>query len=364
MPRDITHVILADEAAKLINDKDILNNPDALHMGSIAVDTFFYSLSSKFSQKMHGKYETDTRVVVLDMVRRLKEERDPVNKARQKAFICGYLCHVAADSVFHPLINSVSYLPSKENNFSGSDEDLATARHRYAETWLDLYFLKDKNLSFDNFRPFRKVLTNIELRSHLDYCFANSCYRTLGGKTYNKVYTWRDSDDLQAEFHNSMTRQFFVDKVTQNSTIAEMLNRLDKIMNGRLKPFTSGFYGFCKDIPQQLVSGSFVHPITKRVVYKSIDDLEYDAVMRSVDFIKAVNAYIQSGDKKAFLNAVPNVNLDTGIVTPNVNVNNSLLYVAGRNFASNKGEYKSAVGSKEISLDVPNLMEAFYSKSR
>ena len=53
MTRDITHVILADEAARIVKDKDILNNPDALHMGSIAVDTFFYSLSNAESPMTH-----------------------------------------------------------------------------------------------------------------------------------------------------------------------------------------------------------------------------------------------------------------------------------------------------------------------
>ena len=36
MPRNITHVILADEAADIIKSKDIFDNPEAFHMGCVA----------------------------------------------------------------------------------------------------------------------------------------------------------------------------------------------------------------------------------------------------------------------------------------------------------------------------------------
>jgi len=38
MPRDISHIILADEAAKVFNNQDVLNHPEAFHMGCIADD--------------------------------------------------------------------------------------------------------------------------------------------------------------------------------------------------------------------------------------------------------------------------------------------------------------------------------------
>lgn len=358
MPRDITHVILADEAAKIVKDKDIFNHLNAFHMGSIAVDTFFYSLSSQLSSRLHGGWGDDTRAVVLKMLEATKKEKDAEKAAEQKAFICGYLCHVAADATYHPLINSVAKSEKKDSSLDMSDEDFATACHRYAETWLDLSMLKNKNLSFENFRPFRKILVDIDVRNRVDYFFTDCYQKTFNASSYN----WRDNLDKQALFHNSMTRQFFVDKVTQNPTVAGMMQRLDKILGGKLKPFTSGFYEFSKDVPEQLTAGSFVHPVTGEVIHKSLNDLENDTIKYSVKFMHAVDDYVKSGRKEDFLNAVPNVNLDTGIITPNVRAK-TLSYEDNKKVISVTKGNEKVLSNKNGCIDVSSLARDIY-KSR
>ena len=217
---------------------------------------------------------------------------------------------MAADLTFHPLIYSISGSQLKENNRSESDAELSKACHRYAESWLDLHLMKSKNISFKNFRPFRKIVTNIAMRVRLDDFFTD-CYQDA---LKAKKYTWGDNFDLQAQFHNGMTRQFLVDKITQNQTVAGILRKLDRVLHGKLKLYTSGFYDFDGNIPQRLTAGSFIHPVTGETIKKSITDLEREAVEHSVKFIRAVDDYIKSGDRKAFLEVVPNINLDTGIV--------------------------------------------------
>lgn len=310
MPRNITHIILADEAAEVIKSKDVFDNKEAFHMGCVADDAFLYTASPLLSTRLHGGLGDDTRAVVLEMMDELKKEKNPERAAEQKAFISGYLCHMAADLTFHPLIYSISGSQAKANNLSAADTELSKACHRYAETWLDLHLMKKRNLSFGNFRPFRKIIGSIGMRMRLDDFFTDCFQNSLKAKKH----TWGDNFDLQAQFHNGMTRQMFIDKITQNQTIAGILRKLDKVLHGRLKLYTSGFYDFENDIPQRLTAGSFVHPVTGETVNKSIADLEKDAVDCSVKFIKAADEYMKSGDREAFSRVVPNINMDTGIV--------------------------------------------------
>jgi len=307
MPRDVTHIILADEAAEIINDKDIGDNPEAFHMGCIADDSFLYTMSPKLSSRLHGMFRDDTRAIVLEMADELKKENEPLKKAEKKAFIAGYVCHMAADCTFHPLIYSIS--GSHFNADSKREAEISKACHRYAETWLDLYFLRAKNLTFKNFRPFRKIIRRVAMRVRLDDFFTDCFQSALKAKKY----TWGDNFDLQSQFHNGMTRQIFADKVTQSQTVGKMLRRLDRVLGGRLKLYTSGFYDVNGEIPQLLTKGTFIHPVTGQKVEKSLADLAQEAVQTSVRFIRAVDEYIQAGDREAFLSAVPNINMDTGV---------------------------------------------------
>ena len=351
MPRDITHVILADEAAKIIESKEISNHPEAFHMGCVSDDTFLYTASPKLSGKLHGRYKVDTRAIVLEMMNELKKEKNSERAAEKKAFVCGYLCHMAADTVIHPLIYSISGSQSK-------NEELSKACHRYAETWLDLYLMKKKNLSFKNFRPFRKIITKMAMRVRLDDFFTDCCQKVLKAKKY----TWGDNFDLQAQFHNGMTRQLFVDKITQNQTIGRMLRKLDRVLHGKLKLYISGFYDFNKEIPQRLTADSFIHPVTGKPVNKSIDDLTQDAVACSVEFMRTVDDYLKSNDRGAFLSTVQNFNLDTGTV--NGSPSDFIKTATEEDLVSIIGINKETEKRKKSSVKVFSLIKYLGKKSR
>ena len=354
MPRDITHVILADEAAYIIKSKEISDNSDAFHMGCVADDSFLYSLSPQLSTRLHGGLGDDTRAVILEMMNQLKNEKNPTRAAEKKAFICGYLCHMAADLTFHPLIYSISGSQVKSNNLSMSDVELSKACHRYAETWLDLHLMKNKNLSFKNFRPIHKILGKIGMRIRLDDFFTDCYQNALNAKKY----TWGDNFDLQAQFHNGMTRQFLVDKITQNQAVAGALRKLDRALHGKLKLYTSGFYDVSGDIPQRLTAGSFVHPVTGETMNKSIKDLEQDAVECSVKFIRAADEYICSENAVAFLETVPNVNLDTG--TEDSRLSDIRTRITQNAFASMVGKSKNISNHKNNRFNILNTLKYFY----
>ena len=310
MPRDVTHIILAEEVAnKVINKKEILENLNAFHMGCVALDSFLYTASPMLSTRLHGGLGDDTRAVVFEMIKRQKTEKNPQKAAEQKAFIYGYVCHMATDIAFHPLIYSISGSQLKKNNHKKGNVALSKSCHRYAETWLDLFLMRKKNLTFENFKPFQKIITDFARRIRLDDFFTDCFQYALKAKKY----TWGDNFDLQAQFHNGMTRQLLVDEMTQNKSIAENVHKLDTILQGKLKLYAAGFYDLDADIPQRLTAASFVHPTTGKIINKSINDLEQEAVNNSAAYIRAVDDYIKFGDRKAFDKVIPNINLDTGV---------------------------------------------------
>ena len=80
MPRDLTHVMLAND----IRDRlpaEVRQSVDAcetvFHMGAISHDSFLYGPESDLSTKMHGGYGDDTRGVVLEMLDDIRKEKPP-----------------------------------------------------------------------------------------------------------------------------------------------------------------------------------------------------------------------------------------------------------------------------------------------
>lgn len=306
MPRDLTHVIIADDIIERSADvwaKDIAMQKTAMHMGAITHDSFLYGPSPKLSTKMHGGFGDDTRAPVLAMLDDVRGEKDSELKIKKKAFAFGYLSHMATDTVFHPFVYSLSGSQVPENNTSKEGEDLAKARHRYAETWLDVHFMREKGLTFDNFRPMRKIVHNIGDSRMLADFFC---------KSYQKAYNI--DRDVSSDFRRGMLVQLAVGKVTQNQTIGGILRRIDDYTDGKLKLAVSGFYQNDRQIPELTVSfKSFRHPVTGAVVHKDLKALTEESVACGTKYMRAAESYIKTGDRQAFLRVVPNCNLDTGV---------------------------------------------------
>lgn len=306
MPRDLTHVIIADDILKRSKDswaKGVAEQSTAMHMGAIAHDSFLYGPSPKLSTKMHGGFGDDPRSPALAMLDDVRAEKNPELKAKKKAFAFGYLSHMAVDSVFHPFVYSVSGSQVPENNSSKEGEDLAKARHRYAETWLDVHFLREKGLTFNNFRPMRKIVHNIGDSRMLADFFC---------KNYQKAY--HIDRDVSSDFRRGMLVQLAIGKVTQNQNIGSMLRRLDDYTGGKLKLAVSGFYQNDRQIPELMTSfTSFTHPVTGETVHKNLNDLTEESIVCGTKYMRAAESYIKTGDRSAFMRAVSDRNLDTGV---------------------------------------------------
>lgn len=306
MPRDLTHILFAEDIASHLPtqmQQQAKLHRTAFYMGVISHDSFLYGSDSKLGTKIHGGLGDDTRKIVLTMLNDIRQQKDPVLRAQSKAFVQGYLTHMAVDSVFHPFVYSVAGSQMRSNNPDEEHVKLAKTRHRYVETWLDMHFLKDRNHRLSSFNPLKRISEDSENRDRVSEFFC---------KNYQKAFHIKE--DLTSKYKTGMTVQLFIGRVTKNQTLGKILRRLDDFLDGRLGMAVSGFYQKDREMPEKLKEfDSFKHPVTGQTVSKTLPDLTRDAVRRGTEFILAAEKYIQDGNQQEFLKAVPNINLDTGI---------------------------------------------------
>lgn len=138
MPKEITHWSLAAATAEKLPQGSLFYKPihsffNLFLLGAITPDLPFYYLAGpksaviqKLSSPFHGRDERSLVPVLafLDQHR----DKDPA----ALAFAAGVICHIMADTLFHPL---VYYFAGMKGIHPG-----ATARHRQFETAMDLHF--------------------------------------------------------------------------------------------------------------------------------------------------------------------------------------------------------------------------------
>ncbi len=137
MPKEITHWTLAAALAKKLPRDSLFYQPvqsfsNLFLLGAVTLDIPFYYLAGpktaviqNLSAPFHGG---DARALepVLTFL-----DKNPGKEPAVLAFAAGVICHILADTMFHPL---VFYFAGMDGVHSG-----ATARHRQFETAMDLH---------------------------------------------------------------------------------------------------------------------------------------------------------------------------------------------------------------------------------
>lgn len=135
MPKENTHLWFArnllDAAEGVAIPACIKDAPLYFYLGSIIPDTFFYLPGSRFrrmARVLHGSDPEWAGKTPPHLVQRAGHAK----AQRNKAFVLGYLSHLALDRVFHPVVHVLS---GKRTDQPSSAALLA--RHRLVETALD-----------------------------------------------------------------------------------------------------------------------------------------------------------------------------------------------------------------------------------
>jgi hypothetical protein len=190
MPKEITHCILAERAARTMaassnTRKQTIGreiyfqfekNPQLLYFGSVAPDIFFYDIALPWEfrvrqrglpwgELIHGTQGENSLTHIFEMIAILqsREKQMVLTGGRQLTdaernglllFVFGYLSHVALDTVMHPI---VYYFAGNYYAAERHEKLRAEARHRAIETVLDLFNLARIENDLNRYRGIKKM---------------------------------------------------------------------------------------------------------------------------------------------------------------------------------------------------------------
>lgn len=327
MPRELTHIILAEKIAADLNKvENIKKNRIAYYIGVNAPDILFFSPKLKQKQFLHGDNipDNDTSKIIVAMLDALKKEKNPELASKKRAFIHGYLCHMAGDTVFHPYIYSISG-SSHNDNLSKGGRLNATIRHIMAETWLDIHFVKQNGYDFNNFKPFKEINRSSADKKVLS-AFLGDCFESVfaTGKPIAKI------------FRNNLTKHFHANNLSRQRRIRDFASKLDNMFGQKLSIIVSPFYHTDKKAPDELINfSSFKHPVTAEIINKNLDNLTSDAVTKGRELILAAEQYLLDGNLKKLNTVLKGEHFSTGMPKTS---NKDLKYSNPMNIQKLKGE--------------------------
>lgn len=141
MPKEISHWYLADRVKSRLPEDSVFFDPvhaceNLFFLGAVAPDIPFYYLAGPGSTRIRAAAKPFHRPdagALIPVLSFFEQTRQTGMDARALSLGAGIICHLLADTAFHPL---VYYYSGMSRVHPG-----ATARHRQFETALDLYFL-------------------------------------------------------------------------------------------------------------------------------------------------------------------------------------------------------------------------------
>jgi hypothetical protein len=319
MPKEITHISFADETVNELRNSGaeqfsslLSGNAEYLHFGSIAVDTFYYSIKIPFFEKnyfpwgdlVHGNEGNDTSLALIDMLEILKNNQDDPLFAQKLAFTCGYLTHMAMDINFHPY---VYYFSGNYYDESISKQIDAQMRHRLIESWLDLYILETKAIKLKDYKAIKNISKNSD---------TNLKMLEFLGLSYAKAWE-TETDIFQFLKKGYFIQMILAGKLFKEKTFSDLIRMVNDIFENKLRAILALFYPVDYiEIPKFIIEfEKFRHPVTGEEFKGNIHDIWNNGIKLSTDFLTAVNNYIFAGwDKEQLKSVIKGYSLDVGLV--------------------------------------------------
>jgi hypothetical protein len=319
MPKEITHITLADETVKELGKNGettfsrlLSEFSEFLHFGSIAVDTFYYSLKIPILERdyfpwgdmVHGAEGNDTSLALIEMIDTLKENQDDPYFKQKLAFTCGYLTHMAMDINFHPYIY---YFSGNYYHEIMSEQIDAQMRHRLIESWIDLYILEQRSIRLKDYTAIENIRKNNEINLKLLELLAQS---------YSKI--WQPKQDIFKFLKKGYFLQMLLSgTLFKNKAFTDFVRWVNDIFDNKLRSVLALCYPFnYQEIPKYIIEFEmFKHPSTGEEFRGSLRDLWQNSIGLSAEFLTAVNDYIfADGNKEKLKSVIKGYSLDVGLV--------------------------------------------------
>jgi hypothetical protein len=318
VPKEITHWWLASEVLSSLEECPLLaqlleRNRDVFLLGSVGPDFLFYylygselTLFREAAMVLHGSDGGDTLAVLAKtaevyaavLENGVWPEGENGNNLAEAvwAFLFGYVCHVAADSVFHPLVLYCA----------GKGSARALYQHYLFETVLDLYVtdtLRPEGL------PLRLERLTSGMRMSRQAFLKLLGFVSFGGTAYNREalkMCLRRYERVQAALWGFPGR-----------TAA----RLAGLLSRRLRHFTASFYqkSYRKFTPVFARVFKYLHPVTGQQYEHSVMDLRGEVVRQALGTARVFEKILSapSCDPIAYLEKIHGPNLETGLYGDN-----------------------------------------------
>lgn len=319
MGKEITHILFAEQTARCLEDSDkdsfvavLRDFYQSFHFGSIAADTFFYGIKVPFLDKaaysccgeiMHGLTGNDTSLLPLEMLYSLRKNQHGPYFGEKLAFICGFLTHIALDSVLHP---PIYYYSGNYHHESPEERMDARTRHRLIESWIDLFILKQASMSLRDCRFIADIRRNSQLnRELLGFLYA-AFTRTGNGDESSWKYLQR-----------GYTVQMLLNTVYPQAFWGKLVEKANCVSKGKLRTFLALFYPWdFREIPSEITDfGVYRHPVTGELFREDFHSLWARAGRRGEEFLRAVREYIYgSGDRDRLREVIKGYSLSMGLV--------------------------------------------------
>jgi hypothetical protein len=318
MGKEISHILCAEQTSQALEGSAgsaflslLRDNARAYHFGSIAADTFFYSVRIPFISKnipccgdmIHGAGGSDTIRPVHEMLKLLRDApNDPLFGAKA-AFAGGFLTHIALDSILHPYVYHVS------GDYYADcpvERRQARIRHRLVEAWLDLHLLRQTSRDLAGCSWLRDIRRNSVVNGELLRFFFTASEKAL---------------DIEPTCLHDLERGYRVQMALNaafgNAPVARLVRRADRLLAGRLGTFHALFYPWGRsEIPRDLIQfDSYLHPVTGEKREGGFQALWREALERSEIFLASLERFLfAGGDDDDLRSSVQGYNLCTGLV--------------------------------------------------
>jgi hypothetical protein len=317
MGKELSHIICAEQTVEKLTGSvgggflSLLRDfSSAYHFGAIVADTFFYAVrlpsesgpSPCWGDMIHGAEGNDTSGPVHEMLKALRDSPNDTLYGEKAAFVCGFLTHIALDSILHPYVYHVSGNYYDEDPVARRESQ---ARHRLIETWLDLHLLEQSSQRLARCTYLSEIRGKGALNRQLMRFLFTACEKSF---------------QIDPEAWRFLLRgyrvQMILNAAFRRAALGKSLCLVDRFLSGRLQSFLALFYPWGNsEVPEEIINfKSFRHPVTGDVQGDGFASLWKQSVERSGEFLTAVEKYLFLGmDDDELRNVIRGYSLSTGL---------------------------------------------------
>ncbi len=318
MGKELSHIFCAEQTAERLTGSvgggflSLLRDySHAYHFGSIVVDTFFYAVrlpfesgsSTCWGDVIHGTEGNDTSGPVLAMLKALRDSPNDSLYGEKAAFVCGFLTHIALDTILHPYVYHVSGNYYSDNPVERQESQ---ARHRLIESWFDLYLLQQSSLRLSRCRYLQKIRRKGALNRELMRFLFDACEKSF-----------QIDPDSWRHLLRGYRVQMILNAAFRRAAVGRFLCLVDRFLSGRMKSFLALFYPWgSSEVPEEIISfTSYRHPVTGEELAGGFQRLWEQSLERGGEFLTAVEKFLFLGmDDDELRKVIRGYSLSTGLL--------------------------------------------------